>query len=108
MGFEVGRIGIEVQIENARGVVNVVEIAAASPRLETLVFGPADIMGVPASTTHILASGIAGAMFANQSGLQAATVRNIVLAWVLTIPACMLLGSVLFAASLFVVLRLAG
>ena len=44
MGFEVGRIGIEAQIENARGLVNVDEIAAVSPRLETIVFGPADFM----------------------------------------------------------------
>jgi citrate lyase subunit beta / citryl-CoA lyase len=40
----VGRIGIEAQIENARGLVNVDAIAAASPRLETIVFGPADFM----------------------------------------------------------------
>jgi citrate lyase subunit beta/citryl-CoA lyase len=44
MGLPAGRIGIEAQIENARGLVNVDEIAAASPRLETLVFGPADFM----------------------------------------------------------------
>ena len=44
MGFEVGRIGIEAQIENARGLVNVDEIAASSPRLETIIFGPADFM----------------------------------------------------------------
>jgi citrate lyase subunit beta/citryl-CoA lyase len=44
MGFEVGRIGIEAQIENAKGLVNVDEIAAASPRLETIIFGPADFM----------------------------------------------------------------
>lgn len=44
MGYEVGRIGIEAQIENAKGLVNVDEIAAASPRLETIVFGPADFM----------------------------------------------------------------
>jgi citrate lyase subunit beta/citryl-CoA lyase len=44
MGLPVGRIGIEAQIENARGLVNVDEIAAASPRLETIVFGPADFM----------------------------------------------------------------
>jgi PiT family inorganic phosphate transporter len=47
-------------------------------------------------------------MFANHSGLQRDTLRNILLAWVLTVPACMLLGSVLFAASLFVILRLFG
>ncbi|WP_049574153.1 HpcH/HpaI aldolase/citrate lyase family protein [Nonomuraea sp. SBT364] len=44
MGFEVGRIGIEAQIENARGLVNVDSIAGSSRRLETLVFGPADFM----------------------------------------------------------------
>jgi PiT family inorganic phosphate transporter len=76
------------------------ELVAAS------TIGLADVVGVPVSTTHILSSGIAGAMFANRSGLQADTLRNIVLAWVLTLPACMLLGSVLFSGSLFVVLRL--
>ena len=44
MGFEVGRIGIEAQIENALGLVNVDAIAAASPRVETIIFGPADFM----------------------------------------------------------------
>ncbi|MBO3750863.1 CoA ester lyase [Streptosporangiaceae bacterium NEAU-GS5] len=43
-GLPEGGIGIEAQIENARGLVNVDAIAAASPRLETLVFGPADFM----------------------------------------------------------------
>ncbi|WP_188192470.1 HpcH/HpaI aldolase/citrate lyase family protein [Nonomuraea sp. SYSU D8015] len=44
MGYEVGRIGIEAQIENARGLVNADAIAGSSGRLETLVFGPADLM----------------------------------------------------------------
>jgi citrate lyase subunit beta/citryl-CoA lyase len=44
LGLEPGRIGIEAQIENARGLVNVDTIAAASPRLETVIFGPADFM----------------------------------------------------------------
>jgi citrate lyase subunit beta / citryl-CoA lyase len=43
-GYEVGRIGIEAQIENALGLVNVDAIAAASPRVETIIFGPADFM----------------------------------------------------------------
>lgn len=43
-GLPVGRIGIEAQIENARGLVNVDAIAAASPRVETIIFGPADFM----------------------------------------------------------------
>ncbi len=43
-GFEVGRIGIEAQIENAMGLINVDAIAMASPRVETIIFGPADFM----------------------------------------------------------------
>ena len=44
MGLVAGSIGVEVQIENARGLVNVDAIAAASPRVETIIFGPADFM----------------------------------------------------------------
>ena len=44
MGFEVGGIGIEAQIENAQGLIAIDAIAAASPRVETLIFGPADFM----------------------------------------------------------------
>jgi citrate lyase subunit beta/citryl-CoA lyase len=43
-GLEVGRIGIEAQIENALGLINVDAIATASPRIETIIFGPADFM----------------------------------------------------------------
>jgi len=42
--LDVGRIGIETQIENALGLVNVDAIATASPRVEAIVFGPADFM----------------------------------------------------------------
>ncbi len=44
MGHEIGRIGIEAQIENARGLIEVDAIAQASPRVETIIFGPADFM----------------------------------------------------------------
>ncbi len=44
MGYYVGRIGIEAQIENAQGLIEVDAIATASPRMETIVFGPADFM----------------------------------------------------------------
>ncbi len=63
----------------------------------------ADIYGLPVSTTHILSSGIAGTMVANGSGLQTSTVRNIILAWVLTLPACVFLGSMLFAGGLYAI-----
>ena len=44
MGYDVGRIGIEAQIENTRSLINVDQIATASPRVETITFGPADFM----------------------------------------------------------------
>ena len=44
MGLEVGSIGIEAQIENAAGLIAVDDIAAASPRVQTIIFGPADFM----------------------------------------------------------------
>ena len=44
VGLEVGRIGVEAQIENALGLINVDAIATASPRVETIIFGPADLM----------------------------------------------------------------
>jgi inorganic phosphate transporter, PiT family len=78
---------------------------------ELVAFGTieaADMLGLPVSTTHILSSGIAGTMVANGSGIQKETVRNIVLAWVLTLPVCVLLGAALFGAALFFVLRILG
>src|ERR671918_161651 len=41
-GLPIGHIGIEAQIETARGLINVDEICAASPRLETIILGPVD------------------------------------------------------------------
>jgi PiT family inorganic phosphate transporter len=56
----------------------------------------ADGFGLPVSTTHVLSSGIAGTMAANGSGLQLSTVRNIALAWVLTLPAAMAISGSLY------------
>jgi inorganic phosphate transporter, PiT family len=78
---------------------------------EIIAFGTieaADVLGLPVSTTHILSSGIAGTMVANGSGVQKDTVRNIILAWVLTLPVCVLLGAALFGAGLFFVLHVLG
>ena len=52
-GFEVGRIGIEAQIEDATGLIACEAIASASPRMETLIFGPGDYsaaVGIPITT----------------------------------------------------------
>src|SRR5499427_163497 len=56
----------------------------------------ADMYGLPVSTTHVLSSGVAGTMAANGSGLQWATVRNLLTAWVLTLPAAIMLSASLY------------
>jgi inorganic phosphate transporter, PiT family len=56
----------------------------------------ADQFHLPVSTTHVLSSGVAGTMAANHSGLQFATVRNLLMAWVLTLPCSIILSSSLF------------
>jgi inorganic phosphate transporter, PiT family len=56
----------------------------------------ADNFGLPVSTTHVLASGVAGTMAASGSGLQLATVRNLAMAWVFTLPAAMVLSGTLY------------
>jgi PiT family inorganic phosphate transporter len=66
----------------------------------------ADRMGLPVSTTHVLSSGVAGTMAANRSGLQMDTLRNLLLAWVLTLPVCVLLGAGVFAFGFNVLLRM--
>ncbi|MDR0416373.1 MAG: CoA ester lyase [Propionibacteriaceae bacterium] len=50
-GLPVGRVGVEVQIEDAAGLAAVDAIAGASPRLESLVFGPGDFMAALGMTT---------------------------------------------------------
>ncbi len=57
----------------------------------------ADGYGLPVSTTHVLSSGVAGTMAANGSGLQMSTLRNMALAWVMTLPAAIVLSGSLFA-----------
>jgi PiT family inorganic phosphate transporter len=69
---------------------------AAAEITAMLTIGAADGLGLPVSTTHVLSSGVAGTMMANHSGLQMSTVRNLALAWVLTLPVAMMLSGFLF------------
>jgi inorganic phosphate transporter, PiT family len=69
---------------------------ASAEVVAMLTIGAADRFGLPVSTTHVLSSGVAGTMTANGSGLQWPTVRNMLLAWVLTLPVSIALAAVLF------------
>jgi PiT family inorganic phosphate transporter len=71
---------------------------AAAELTAMATIGAADAFGLPASTTHVLSSGVAGTMAANKTGLQWGTVRNLLMAWVLTLPVSILLSGSLFWA----------
>ena len=71
---------------------------AAAELTAMATIGAADAFGLPVSTTHVLSSGVAGTMAANKIGLQWATVRNLLMAWVLTLPVSILLSGSLFWA----------
>ncbi len=76
---------------------------AAAELVAALTIAAADIGGSPVSTTHVLSSGVAGTMAANRSGLQMNTLRNLLMAWVLTLPVCVFLGAMLFALGINVI-----
>lgn len=71
---------------------------AAAEIAAMATIGASDWLGLPVSTTHVLSSGVAGTMAANRSGLQWGTVRNLAMAWVLTLPASIVLSATLFWA----------
>ena len=109
LGTMIGWTRIVVTVGEKIGKAHLTDAQGASAELVAFAtIEAADILGLPVSTTHVLSSGIAGTMVANGSGLQKDTVRSILLAWVLTLPVCVLLGAALFAAGLFFVLRVAG
>jgi PiT family inorganic phosphate transporter len=69
---------------------------ASAELIAAATIGAADVFGLPVSTTHVLSSGVAGTMAASGAGLQWNTVRGIAMAWVLTLPAAILLSGGLY------------
>ena len=69
---------------------------ASAELIAMATIGAADMFGLPVSTTHVLSSGVAGTMAANRSGLQMATIRNLLMTWVLTLPCAILLSATLY------------
>jgi inorganic phosphate transporter, PiT family len=109
IGTMIGWKRIVVTIGEKIGKSHLTYAQGASAELITMAtIQGADMLGLPVSTTHILSSGVAGTMAANGSGLQARTLRNIVLAWVLTVPVTVFLGALIFGAGFLIVLRFFG
>lgn len=107
IGTMIGWKRIVVTVGEKIGKEHLTYAQGASAELVAMTtIGVADTLGLPVSTTHVLSSGIAGTMAANKSGLQMETLRNIALAWLLTLPVCVFLGGALFAFALNVALGL--
>ena len=99
LGTMVGWKRIVVTVGEKIGKSHLTYAQGAAAEITAMAtIGAADGLGLPVSTTHVLSSGVAGTMAANGSGLQWGTVRNLLLAWVLTLPAAMTLSGFLFYA----------
>lgn len=97
LGTLVGWRRIVVTVGEKIGKTHMTYAQGASAEVVAmLTIGAADMYGLPVSTTHVLSSGVAGSMVANGSGLQLRTLRNLAMAWVLTLPAAILLSGSLY------------
>src|SRR5581483_2810743 len=97
LGTMVGWKRIVVTVGEKIGKEHLTYAQGAAAEITAMAtIGAADGFGLPVSTTHVLSSGVAGTMAANHSGIQLSTVRNLALAWVLTLPVAMLLSGSLF------------
>ncbi len=98
LGTMIGWKRIVVTVGEKIGKDHLTYAQGASAELVAMgTIAAADMYGLPVSTTHILTSGVAGTMAANGSGLQWGTVKSLALAWVLTLPAAIMLSGGLFA-----------
>jgi phosphate/sulfate permease len=71
---------------------------ASAELVAATTIGLSSGLGLPVSTTHVLSSGIAGSMVASKGikNLQADTIRNILIAWLLTLPVVLIMSGTLF------------
>jgi len=97
IGTMIGYKRIVKTLGERLGNVHLTPAQGASAELvSALLIGTAGFTGLPVSTTHIVTSGIGGTMVASGAGLRYAMIRRIVLAWVLTLPATILVASGLY------------
>jgi inorganic phosphate transporter, PiT family len=97
LGTMVGWKRIVVTVGEKIGKEHLTYAQGAAAEITAMAtIGAADGFGLPVSTTHVLSSGVAGTMSANHSGIQMSTVRNLALAWVLTLPVAIVLAGSLF------------
>jgi inorganic phosphate transporter, PiT family len=97
LGTMIGWKRIVVTVGERIGKTHLTYAQGASAEIVAMAtIGAAEMYGLPVSTTHVLSSGVAGTMVANGSGLQWATVRALLMAWVLTLPVSIALAGGLY------------
>jgi PiT family inorganic phosphate transporter len=97
LGTMVGWKRVVVTVGEKIGKSHLTYAQGASAELVTiLTIGAAGAFGLPTSTTHVLSSGVAGTMVANKSGLQMSTIRQLAMAWLLTLPMAILISGLLY------------
>jgi PiT family inorganic phosphate transporter len=97
LGTMIGWKRIVVTVGERIGKTHLTYAQGASAEIVAMAtIGAAEMYGLPVSTTHVLSSGVAGTMVANKSGLQWSTVRNLLMAWVLTLPVSIALAGALY------------
>lgn len=99
LGTMIGWRRIVVTVGEKIGKQHLTYAQGASAELvAATMIGLASALKLPVSTTHVLSSGIAGSMVASKGikNLQADTIRNIALAWILTLPVSLLLSFTLY------------
>jgi PiT family inorganic phosphate transporter len=97
LGTMIGWKRIVVTVGERIGKTHLTYAQGASAEIVAMAtIGAAELYGLPVSTTHVLSSGVAGTMVANHSGLQWSTVRNLLMAWVLTLPVSIALAGALY------------
>jgi PiT family inorganic phosphate transporter len=97
LGTMIGWKRIVVTVGEKIGKSHLTYAQGAAAEIVTMAtISSADMLGLPVSTTHVLSSGVAGTMAANRSGLQMSTIRNLAVAWVLTLPVSILLSGTLY------------
>jgi inorganic phosphate transporter, PiT family len=97
LGTMIGWKRIVVTVGERIGKTHLTYAQGASAEIVAMAtIGAAELYGLPVSTKHVLSSGVAGTMVANHSGLQWSTVRNLLMAWVLTLPVSIALAGGLY------------
>jgi PiT family inorganic phosphate transporter len=97
LGTMIGWKRIVVTVGEKIGKDHLTYAQGAVAELVTMAtISAADNFGLPVSTTHVLSSGVAGSMAGTGAGLQWGTLRNLAIAWVLTLPVSILLAGILY------------